>query len=525
MRSARVNSLSVPGAGSWPWIGWGLCLAGLALLANGYTFPSADQDIHLTFLLQQMDPNALSGDLVAQHAPHHISAWWLLHAPVVQLLGWSVLSPLYFALWILSLTATFLVLTELACTLFSRSWPAFLAPAALIVFKFAPGHLHTFEPELINRTLAHPLLLAALVAMLKDKPVIASVLWCVALPLHPTSAVQTACVLIPGALMCSDLRRAGLGMAGGLLVATAGVLVFTDAQSLTWVDPEWMTWITWRLGHHLVPFRWPAGLWAMATLQLLLFVSMRNTVPSRQHRRLLLGIVLGVALCALVGTVGCTVLPLAGLLQLHLWQAWIWLTLLAVLMASHGLLHRLSQGSHGARLLWLLLFLTLCMWTGREGLGMNRRPAHFHFGLDADQHHLIDALDRISAQDCPRCPVLVSPDMRPWLRPWGRRALVVTTKDGGEILYSRSFATEWTHRLDALCGVNPSRINLQTAHWLGYQATRSTVKTSFQSLSPEELVQRGLSLGARIAILSPSQNTENLPILYQNSRYTIVSLQ
>ena len=449
------------------WLG-PLGLAASAVAVNGYSFGTTDQAIHLTFLRVLTDPGTLAGDLVADHAAAHPSLWWHLLAPLVGALGWERLPALYLGAWLAALAATFLLLHRLAEALHGRTWLALVAPALLVAFRLCPGHVRTFEPELINRTLAEPLLLGALLLGLRGRVVLAATIAGLAADLHATTALHGAVGLAGLALADPALRRRWPAMAGAFLLAAAplGVLLARRGAGPLWVDAAWWQVLAWRMPHHLMPARWPAGLWILAGLQLTLWVMGAHTLAAGDVRRRAWGLVtaswaLGLGLGSLVGGP----LPCAPLLALHLPEA----PLLAVILAFLAFPAALTALARRGRLgLVVALALALALLVVDEGrlAGLPRARAFTVGGPAGADRALVDWLVAEGSGGL----VAVPPASPPWLRPWSGRALYVTVKDGGEAVFDRTTALAWRHRLAVALGEDLLASPPPRGEWLGYRS-------------------------------------------------------
>ncbi len=409
-------------------IGWAL----LAVAANGYVLGSTDQSIHLTFLRKLIDPSLFGGDLVGASAAAHPSLFWQVQAPVFRALGWEALPAVYLAAWGLALWASFWMYEALALSLGSKWW----APAFLVVFHCVPGHARTFEPEFINRTAAHPFVLMALWLGIAGELQLAAMVAGAAFLLHATTATHVFGILC---VMALARPRALLPMFAGFgLFATP--LLLGNPPSAFWVDDAWMQVLRWRMPHHLFPWTWPAGVGGVAAVHLAL------AVGSGQR-----AVVWGVLVWSVVSTIGWRVAPL---LALHAWEAWILLAIVGLLSVPRWLV--------GApRWAWLALVLAL-PWEER----MMGRTVVRGIAFSPPIDHALLAQVRAA----PPGPVHVAVDAPPWLRPWSGRALYVTTKDGGEAVFSREFALAWRARMAVACGHDV--LAGEPTDWLGYRGVR-----------------------------------------------------
>lgn len=505
-------------------------MAATALLCNGYRFGTTDQAIHLTLLRRLLEPGAFSRDLVAQHGDTHASLWWHAHAPLVRALGWDALPLLYGALYAVALTATFWLLWRIARELFAADpWAALLAPALLLVFKACPGHVRTFEPELINRTVAHPLVLAALWQLLRGRPLQAGALCGLAFDLHASSASHAALVCLAAAVADRTLWRRIPAFLGAFALCAAPLMLFVAAQGgpgAWWIDAEWMHVLRWRMPHHLMPWRWPAAVWFAAAWQLGLWIGASRFIADPAIRRRAHGAVVAVLLTGpLLGTLVAGPLPVAPLLALHLWESWLLLAVLAHLAAAGPVVAALRQRRWALRAAGIALGLVLLV--GIEGLAMGRGPEPgFRLrGPGVPERELVQALDRMHVPGSPGDMVLVAPTGLTWVRPFAGRSLWVSVKDGGEAVFDRDLALAWRARLAAQCGTDILEGDPPRGQWRGYRAVGDAAERAFAAQDTATLRRLASEERAWLLIVRVDQVRPDLQPAFANERYLIYDLR
>ena len=509
------------------WERWALppVLAALAVAVQGYQFGANDQTIHLTLLRRLVEPGILGGDLVATHADAHASLFWHVQVPLVRLVGWERLDEIYLAVYLGCLVATFALLQRLGETLFRRRWAWVLGPLLLVVFRACPGHVHTFEPSLINRTFCHPLVLWALLLALRGRVVPAAAVCGLAFDLHASTAIHTLiAVLVAGAVDGGQRRRLPMAVLGfALCAAPLLVMVFyRGGPGSWWVDPEWMHVLRWRMPHHLFPGRWPAGVWAVATFQLGLYLVGSRWIEDRTLRVRCHGVVLGVLICGpLLGTLVAGPLPVAPLLGLHLWESWIVLAVLAYLVAG-GALAALITGPRpawracGAAALVLLL--------GGEARLMGRsEPRVWQWRApDGDAAQLVRTLRGVIG---PGERLMVPPTGMGWVRPASGLPVLVTVKDGGEVVFDRGMALQWRAALADLCGEDVLAGEPPADEWLGYRTVGRRAAAAFAAQDPRALRQLALRERAWLIPVPVAAARQDLTPAYVNDAYLVYDLR
>lgn len=508
---------------------WPILMAGLALLANGYRFGTTDQSIHLTLLRELLDPGSMAADLVATHASAHVSLWWHLQVPLVRLVGWEHLPTIYLGLYATALIATFALLGRLARTLLGNPWAELVAPALLVVFKACPAHVHTFEPELINRTAAHPLLLGAVWLLLRGRPIRAAALCGLAFDLHATTATHVALALALVTVADPALRGRALRASGAFLVCAAPLLAMVALRGgpgAWWVDPEWLHILHWRMPHHLFPAHWPAAVWGVALFHLALWGVGSRWIPDRAHRRRGHLLVAGALLCGpVLGTLAGGPLPLAPLLALHLWEAWILIALLAYLAAAGPLLALLRSEKRVLRPIGVVLGVALALGFESNAIGLREPPVFDWRGPGADERDLLDALDGPRFRVSAGTSLLVPPTGLTWLRPFSGRAVFVTVKDGGEAVFDREMALQWRRRLGELCGQDVLLGPPPADEWRGYRAVGERARAAFAGQTDRALKRLAVRHRAWLLVVPTAEERPGLSPIYSNGSYLVYDLR
>jgi len=504
-------------------------MAGLALLANGYRFGTTDQSIHLTLLRELLDPGSMASDLVASHATAHASLWWHLQVPLVRLVGWERLPELYLTLYIVALVATFALLGRLARTLLGTPWAELVAPALLVVFKACPAHVHTFEPELINRTAVHPLLLGAVWLAIRGRPIRAAALCGLAFNFHATTATHVAVALAVVTLADPSLRGRAVRAAGAFGICAAPLLALVALRGgpgAWWVDEEWMQILRWRNTHHLFPDRWPAAIWGVAVAQLALWAVASRWIPDRGRRRRAHLLVAGSLLCGpLLGSLAAGPLPLAPLLALHLWEAWILVALLAYLAAAGPLISLLRSPRWFLRPAGILIGVALALGFESNAIGIREPPVFDWRGPGDDERALLEALEGPRFRVSAGTSLLVPPTGMTWLRPFSGRAVFVTVKDGGEAVFDREMALQWRRRLGELCGHDVLEGSPPADEWRGYRAVGERARAAFARQTDRALMRLAARHRAWLLVVPAAEERPGLEPIYSNAGYFVYDLR
>jgi hypothetical protein len=235
-----------------PRVAWSISVGGLlvllasALLCNGYSLGLIDHFIHLPYLLRAMDPGYLRGDLLVEAGEHHVSLFWILQAPLVEIFG---LEPTYLVLhlasWLMMLAGLVSLARALAPAEHGQlaAWLACI-PAVLVPVAF--GFILTFDNLVLNRTVVMGGELFALALAIRGRAFRSFLLIGVLVNIHATTAVHTAafagCLLLVRADRWRQIARAF----AGLVIGALPLIVMTLAQGGADASAVGLDYAAWR---------------------------------------------------------------------------------------------------------------------------------------------------------------------------------------------------------------------------------------------------------------------------------------
>ncbi len=468
----------------------------LSLLVQGYRFGVADHGIHLPFVA--MGDGGWDGDLLALARPHHPTLLWGL----LGLFGPGG----FFALHLATLFAVGLAIVGLTRTLF-RAEAAPLALLALTLAWPALGGANTADPLVLNRTVALPVELFGVLLWLRGRSLWGFALVGLAACIHAPSAAVLA-----GAMAIAGTWRGGLaelrGPAVALLLALPVVVPWLlGGGSVRVVDPAWAAVLDARMSHHLDARSWAASVWlAQGALLLAGGVAFRWARPRAGVGALGLALIgVGIAVGGLLGTLG----QLSLALQLEAWQAFRFVSIGCVLLAAGALSGLGKRGLGAGTLIVLGLAIQAHPDTRWQPLGPGGEQAELGHWM---QQHLPET-----------ALIAVPPDSFDELRPLAERAFYVTWKDGGEALFNRDVALEWTRRVEIACACRPFDAPLPAAGRLG--VLRARMREGSESADPWELARSLRAEGVTHLILrSTSEPSLDEPPLLRTASFHLYSL-
>ena len=329
-----------------------LLLAAAALIGlNPYTFGVYNHYVTLPFFLDLQRPELFPGDaLIAERA--HFFTWFLAGLEGLSRVLRASPQAVFFGVHAIAVTASVFTFYRLGLALFDRREPALYATLLFVFGIKVLGGVATFEALLMERTLALPVELLALRALVRARWV-RSLSWAgLAFLIHPLSAIYVAAMIGFAALLA--LREIGparfaTAIAAFLLVASPSLyLKFTsDAPSMTAfsADAGWLGILRLRSAHHVFPSTWPVSGWIFSALFVFGLIRIqREFWPEARHRRAGHALI-AVGLMAIAGTFFSEVWPAALPIQFQFWRSFRFLAYFGMLYAAWRM-WRATAGEH-----------------------------------------------------------------------------------------------------------------------------------------------------------------------------------
>lgn len=246
------------------WAGGALAFLVLATAnSGGYRYGVSDQAFYQPAVVRALDPTLFPNDAPLLEAQTRLMLADEILAATARATGLG-LPALFAAFYVVSVVALLGAATSFARALRLSPW-ALAAFVLLLTLKhrIARTGANSLEGYAHPRMLAFALGVAALACVVRGRTVWAWVCLGVAGMLHPTSAVWFG-IAVAAALVASRpdrLRRAGLALVAGAVVATWGVAAGPLAGRLRIMDADWLAVLATK--DYLFPVDWPAWAWAL----------------------------------------------------------------------------------------------------------------------------------------------------------------------------------------------------------------------------------------------------------------------
>ena len=386
--------------------------------ARGVDLQHSDLVVQRTLVAVRRAPHSLSGDLVADHAAHHPGL-------LLDLMAFTPDHPAVLVATGLLLTALVVGLVgALVRQLGGSVTAAAMASVLVMVPVLLPGWVDVLPTAPTSRLAVVPLVLLAFRAAWRGRPEWAGVWGGLAVAVHPAVGAAGLWLVLWSSPRAWRTFWVGVAVSAPIW---APHLLWGEGMA---ADRSWWAVTRSRWDHHLSLGPPRATATAVGWLGLCLWLTVRG--PTAAVRRMARASAVG-ALTVLGVVVGVhsNVLPpvLARLHPLHMFVPVVLVVLVAVWadprarrarMATVGLV---CLGIHGPLVAW-------------------RLPAEPL--PDAVVHHL--------ASTDARRPVLLPPARMPGVRLQARRAVVVSLKDGAEVVGSSAMAHRWSTRAADVCG-------------------------------------------------------------------------
>lgn len=300
------------------------------LLGRPYKGITHDATLYLAQGLRQLSPAAFSGDIFfAFGSQDAFSAFSLIYAQAIAACGPAFAAMLLTVLGqITFILATWLLVRTLMVGV-SRWW-ALVLLASLSGYYGGLGIFRLAEPFGTARSLAEPLAIASLAALMSSRWSAATVLLALAAVMHPLVAIPALAVAIVYAMT----QRDSGSLASSIKIAMAATLIIIGTSTVsgeaTYFDFLWRTAVKDR-SPHLFLLGWEAPDWSRIIWGATVAILAREYL-STEGRRLVAASV-AVCLAGLAGSLlAVDVLDSASFAALQMWRAHWLLTLLAVLL-------------------------------------------------------------------------------------------------------------------------------------------------------------------------------------------------
>ena len=254
----------------WPRIAWGLAalvfVAVATLNSAGYRFGVGDQAFYLPAIQRHLQPESFPRDRIIIDDQDRLNVFPRVAAALIR--AAHVPQPaLFLGLYLLALLLLFWAARALAAHLGLSRW-AQCAVLAALALKHRVGMtgVNTLEGYGHPRMLAFAIGLAAVVSVLRARPITALALVAVAFMVHPTTALWCG-VWVGVALIAADPRLRPWLLAAG--AGAAAVAVWAMAwgplgAQLVRMDDAWLGVLEGK--DYLFPTEWRLDGWAIALL-------------------------------------------------------------------------------------------------------------------------------------------------------------------------------------------------------------------------------------------------------------------
>ncbi len=315
----------------------------LWLLARRYAGIAHDATVYVAQGLRQLDPAAFAADLFfAGGAQDAYTLFPRLYAPLIEALGIAGAAA---AVTIAGQLAFVVAAVALVSRLLERPlrWWALALLAVSSGYYGGVGVFRIAEPFATARTLAEPLVVAALAFTLARRPGAALLSLVAAASLHPIVAAAGIAVVLPVVLLLWRAplsRRALLACGGVALLIPSGLLIapLISSPSMPFLpvaldarfDPAWRAAVVERSPHVFLS-QWHAADWSRLAWGAVIVIAAARflDVPAKR----LSYSALAVTIAALAVTwIGVDVLELALVAAIQPWRVHWLLHLLAILL-------------------------------------------------------------------------------------------------------------------------------------------------------------------------------------------------
>lgn len=307
-----------------------------AIGINQYLYGLYNHFVTIPFIKSIIDSQLYPGDFLIAEKKYFYTYFLSGIAAIVKVAGCSI-PQLFFLLYFLSLYTTLLVLFALSILLFKRKETAYFTLFFFIFSYTALGGVRTLESLFYERTLALPVLLAAICYYLKKKYILSYVLQGLTFLIHPLSAVYVIIMLAFSSLYYSkQIGWRNLAFYYGIILVCISPGLWlkhlnpAPSLNLLHADPQWLELLKGRSSEHIFPFSWPWERFLRSALFLAGFTITWKHRPSDFHHRVVLAGCAGVLFMCFIGTVFNEIFPVAIVIQFQFFRSLEFIFYLAV---------------------------------------------------------------------------------------------------------------------------------------------------------------------------------------------------
>jgi len=324
-----------------------LLLVAVSVLAvNQYRFGVWDHTVILPLFQHRINPASYAGDYLLQVSSGYHTILW---PALASLIGASRLGvpAVFFAAYCLVLAASFLGVYALSLTFFSDRRAALLACFLFLFSKRLCGGSFSLDEILYTRMAAFPVLIFALVAFFRDRPIPAGFLFGLGFLLHPLSAVGFIVCAAAGALADPGRVPRGRLLLGGLLTVVLSLPLLRRQAAASGffqgASPDWLAIVRLRSAHHAFPLSWEPEAYFELILLLVVFAYAWRYAPTGITARRIRGMLWGALVLSLAGMIFTEIIPLRLAVQLQLFRVYKVIYLLGLVLFSRAFVRMVEE--------------------------------------------------------------------------------------------------------------------------------------------------------------------------------------
>lgn len=525
----------------------------------GYLFGTFDQDIHIPYLKQSVDPNLYPGDPFLTLRFFHYSYFWYLFQPFLRL---GILEPVMFAVHLLMTYLTFWMLWEFSFTLFKCPLTALVTSVALIFPHVGLCGYSIFEFSLLNRTFVLPFLLAAMVSYLRRHYWPAFLVLGLMYNLHVLSVAFVLAMLLLDCLL--RWRQVGWrNIVLGLILFVIGAApVFFWKVSHTGIDfslrPEILDVAArgtlGQLYYTLSSDVTTLGITLCGIGTLGMFVTAWRNAPSTEHNRAMMNFVYAIGIIVAIQIITTYWLPVTIILQMQILRVAFYLLIFAYLYFAHLIVQGYREGhlsksdfriQAGAFIVLVAPPLPWLLWLARKWIGQQRwrqvaaaaliaagmattvgialKDNLWYFGVHiyGPRSPWVDA-QLWAKNHTPKDTRFITPPQMgsftvPDWRVFSERPPVATLPELQEAPFYPESLADWKKRFEAVAPGAIERFRYD------YFSSRVYTAEAFYSLTSEDLIHVAQEYHASYLVIE-KPHLHDFPAAYENAEFVIYDL-
>ena len=290
---------------------------------NQYRFGWSDHAITIPFLKSFLNPALYLGDYLLAQIPYYYTFLWFVLGIIIKYLGLGI-HRVFFAVYILSVTASLAAIYLIAMELFAKRETAYLSLFFVLFAGVSLSGAAAMDDMLITKMAVLPFLLFSIYFFLKGNYIVSYLLQGIGFLAHPLTAMYTLAMIFAASIVFVKqigFKKLFLSFIVFALAASPffvwKFLYSPDSLHLFYADPVWINLLRLRSSHHIFPFSWGLGVYLKTILVIIVFLVGCKYKPRSDHQKTIWAFVAAIGAMVVAGVIFTEIFPLSIALNIQ----------------------------------------------------------------------------------------------------------------------------------------------------------------------------------------------------------------